>query len=336
MSINTCIRHPEKNPYIQLFAWQVAFCQNNHCAALLLAYFTGWHDWKLRNDQYYARYNDIAERHTGERPYIENAYLFFTTQDFIDGCMGLYSNKKTIADALDLLVELGVISIHNNPNPRYYFDKTKYFRFYPAACNRWIAEHYPIADDADENEPQVSDYSDKPKMADRRSENTPRSNENGLRSAKSSRPANENGRTITNTTINTTKQNKSIITNDELIDESIKSEMVEAIIEVLIEKGIPRTKVTTDAVKGIYELHIAGATLNQFINGYDISTKYTKGKGFGINYLLKVVESLVVKAKQAAHSKSERQGISAANESNHEPKYESDLRNAAKWASDLL
>lgn len=329
MSLTTCIRHPEKNPYIQLFAWQVAFCQHNHCAALLLAFFSGWHDWKLRNDQYYARYNDIAERHTGERPYIEKAYLFFTTQDFIEGCMGLYSNKKTIADALDLLVELGVISVHNNPNPRYYFDKTKYFRFYPATCNRWIAEHYPVGSTLDEDEPQVSDYSDKPKMADRKNENAPRSNENSLRSAK-------NGRTITNTTNNTTKQNKSINTDDDLNLESVESEMIETIVEVLVEKGIPRSKFTSDAIKAIRQLHIAGATLNQFISGYEISIKYTKDKSFSVNYLLKVVESLVVKAKQASNSEQERQDGSSANESDRQPKYQSDLRNAAKWAADLL
>lgn len=336
MSITTCIRHPEKNPYIQLFAWQVLFCQNNHCAALLLAYFTGWHDWKLRNDQYYARYNDISERHTGERPYIENAYLFFTTQDFIDGCMGLYSNKKTISDALELLVELGVISIHKNPNPRYYFDKTKYFRFYPATCNRWIAEHYPVCDDKSENTMQVSDYSDKPKTADRKNENIPQSNDNSLRSAKNSRPVNENGRTITNTTINTTKQNKSINTVHDLNNESIKSEIVKSIIEVLIAKGIPRTKFTPVAVKAIHDLHMAGATLNQFINGYDISIKSTKGNGFVINYLLKVVQSLILKSKQGLCAEPEKQDISSVNESSYQPRYQNDLKNAAKWAGDLL
>src|SRR5579872_5061286 len=130
MSYNSSIRQPENTRYIQIHEWQIKFCQNNHCAALLLAFFISWHDWKTQNDQYYRRANDIAEMHGDGRPHNQNAYLFFSMDELIEGCMGFYG-KNAINEALQLLASLNVITIHKNPNPRYYFDKTKYFQFDP-------------------------------------------------------------------------------------------------------------------------------------------------------------------------------------------------------------
>jgi hypothetical protein len=123
-----------KNKRVVVRAWQIDFCDGNHCAALLLSFFASWHDWKLKNDQYYSRTNDIAEMHGDGRPYNQNAYLFFSTEELIEKCLGLYG-KNAISAAIQLLVSLKVLSIHKNPNPRYKFDKTKYFRFYPSVCN---------------------------------------------------------------------------------------------------------------------------------------------------------------------------------------------------------
>src|SRR5690349_3168678 len=106
----SCLRHPESSIYLQLHSWMFELCQGNQCAALLLAYFSGWHDWKLDNDHYYKRFNDIAETHGDGRPYVENAYLFFTNEELIAGIMGLYG-KKAINEALGFLVSLGIISI---------------------------------------------------------------------------------------------------------------------------------------------------------------------------------------------------------------------------------
>ncbi|MEO8965575.1 MAG: hypothetical protein ABI370_12995, partial [Gammaproteobacteria bacterium] len=122
----SCIRHPENNRYIQLHEWQVTFCEGNHCAALLLAFLSAWHNWKLKNDHYYHRANDIAEMHGDGRPHNQNAYLFFSMDELIEGCMDFYG-KKAVNAALDFLVSLSVISIHKNPNKRYHFDQTKYF-----------------------------------------------------------------------------------------------------------------------------------------------------------------------------------------------------------------
>lgn len=327
MSITTCIRHPEKSPYIQLFAWQVAFCQNNHCAALLLAYFISWHDWKLRNDQYYQRANDIAEMHSDGRPHNENAYLFFSTDQLIDGCMGLYG-RKAVTEGLEFLVQLGVISVHKNPNPRYHFDKTKYFQFYPEICNQWISEHYPVCGLLTAASTQAIDSSDKAKIADR-------IGKKALPSRENNQPSGENRQAITDTTNNTTNQNKSINAHDDFQMNAMEPDLVETIVEVLIEKGMPRSRFYPDAIDAIQRLHAAGATLNQFVSGFDIALKYTKGNGFGVNYLIKVVDTLVVKAKKNAHF-SENDSTEHKKCPEKQPNYRNDLKNAEKWAADLL
>lgn len=315
MNHSTCIRHPEKNRYIQLYDWQVSFCQNNHCAALLLAYFIAWHDWKLRNDQYYRRANDIAEMHNDGRTHNENAYLFFSTEQLVDGCMGLYG-KKAVVEGLDLLAALGVISIHKNPNPRYHFDKTKYFQFYPQLCNRWIAENYAV--DASHD-----DASDTVKMADRKGENV-------LPSYENNRPAGESSQAITDTTNNTSNKKQSINARDK--DCSNHSELdchtAQTVIDALIEKGMPANRFYTDSIDSINKLIAAGATSTLFLEGYQISIFTTKSNGFGINYLVKVVETLLIKGKKEV--------VTTSLTNNKEPVYEDDLNKAQSWAGDLI
>ena len=318
----SCIRHPESTRYIQLHEWQVSFCQNNHCAALLLSYFTAWHDWKVRNDQYYRRTNDIAEMHGDGRPNNENAYLFFTTEELIDGCMGLYG-KKAVTDGLDLLVSLGVISVHKNPNPRYHFDKTKYFQFYPQVCNRWIADNYAVDGDKPENDNQVVDYPDSAKMADREGEND-------LPSLKNDRPSGKSIRAITDTTNNTTNKKQSINARDDL--SSIEKmqvntqQQLESIVITLTEKGMPADRLKAkDDLMLLAKLMEQGATAAIISQAYDISAKATTGRGnqFGVRYVAKVVDDLLKKQKQRPAERAE-------------PVYQNDFRGGMSWMGDLV
>ncbi|MBX9703177.1 MAG: hypothetical protein K2X39_03395 [Silvanigrellaceae bacterium] len=166
----SCIRQPQNNHYIQVSAWQVQFCRGNHCAAFILSHFIGWHDWKLNHDEYYHRVNNIAEFHGDGRPHDQNAYLFFSIEEISEGILGTYG-KNTITSALQFLEELGVISAHKNPNPRYHFDKTKYFIFYPDVCNDWIDANCSLKKEALDEKPklttQVADSSDRLLLNDR-------------------------------------------------------------------------------------------------------------------------------------------------------------------------
>jgi hypothetical protein len=297
----SCLRHPESSIYLQLHSWMFKLCQDNQCAALLLAYFSGWHDWKLEHDQYYKRFNDIAETHGDGRPHIENAYLFFTNEELIAGIMGLYG-KKAINEALDFLVSLGVISIHNNPNPRYHFDKTKYFRFYADVCNAWIAENYPVSNHH-KIKSQPIDSTDRVKLPYGKGEKD-------RVPAKNTRSAGESNRAITNTTNYITNKDQSITTSDH-VDHFVKKETpsnhkwgeIQTIVDVLISIGMhPKRLDHPDVSKTLQDLYDAGATPSMFCDAYLKAVK-TAPNGFGINYIAKIVQGLLdkLKSNQSLH-----------------------------------
>jgi hypothetical protein len=347
MTYTSCISPPAKNPYIQLHEWQVKFCQGNDCAAKLLAFFIAWHDWKIKHDSYYRFSNDIAERHGDGRPHNQNAYLFFSTKNLINGLMGT-CGKKAITTALELLCSLKVIIIHKNPNPRYHFDKTRYFRFYPDVCNRWIKEYYSEVseindiDDTDDIYPneevtiQVVNMDstlapiDAPERDNRqaRREPTPRLEEP---------PCAPRHPAITDTTNNTTKINNPTnarAREGEIFSEHHKgkvaaSDKTKPIVDALIAKGMHVKRFYPDSLVMIAQLQGQGATMELFCEAYDKACHSTQGDGFGINYLAKIItEKLKPKKVRAYPNKSPPV----------QPKYEyqNDFSKGLHWMSDLL
>ncbi len=206
---SSCVQQPNNNRYIQVFEWQIAFCNQNHCAAFLLSNFISWHDWKLNHDEYYLRANNIAELHGDGRPNNQNAYLFFTMDDLADGILNLYG-KNAINIALQLLEELKVISVHKNPNPRYHFDKTKYFMFYPAVCNEWIKTTFENKGNQNQIIEDLNESIDPLKEGDR--------------SFESNRPSLKKGEAITYTTSNINNNNNNA--RDGLLSQKEFSEQI--------------------------------------------------------------------------------------------------------------
>lgn len=133
----SCIQHPENNPLIIIRSWQLVFCHGCHCAAALLSVFEYWHNIKtdIRRKNIIA--NDIAEMHQDSRSQDETLLQFHNLNDLHKQIQFLYS-KNTIQKSLEFLESKGVISIHSNPNPRYRFDKTRYFKFNPEIINHWL------------------------------------------------------------------------------------------------------------------------------------------------------------------------------------------------------
>lgn len=137
----TCIRHPERNPLLLFRKWQIEFSDGNFCAAALLSFFEFFHNYKLEQSERASLENDVAERHGEARAQNESLQQFYTYKDLEVRLLGLYSDRS-IAEAVRLLVEKGAISVSQNPNPRYKFDKTNFYLFHPEVCNQWLEEHY--------------------------------------------------------------------------------------------------------------------------------------------------------------------------------------------------
>lgn len=329
----SCIHHPESSRYIQLHRWQVYFCQDDHCAALLLSFFSAWHDWKIQNDHYYRRFNDIAEAHGDGRPHNENAYLFFTMEDLVNALMGLFG-KKSISEGLTLLMSLGVITVHKNPNPRYCFDKTKYFKFYPEVCNKWLQENYSLNKNS-KSDTQLVDNFDNAKIDDRSRKNARPSSEN-------EQPSRKNGQAITDTTINTTNKNQSTNLQDDFLKTKKLSAVeqkeddtdIKPILDALAEKGFSAERFQyPDVLDEVQRLQQAGANVEDFIEAYE-KTKRSKGaKPFAARYLIKVVESILNNKQKPIHS-----GNYSSNqkEENLQSVYKNDFNNGLDWMGDLL
>lgn len=322
----SCIRHPESDPYIILRGWEVAFCDGKHCAALLLAFFIAWHDWKLVHDQYYRLYNDIADMHGDGRPHDQSAFLFFTTDQLIAGCMGIYG-KSSIKESLKQLTKMGVISDHDNPNPRYYYDRTRYYRFYPEVCNQWLAEHYPLGRVVKADDSQVVDFSDRLKIA--------------CASTKTDRAKAKSGRPITNTTNN----NKLINMGDDhfLVDEenTLSAETTDNslndVLALLKEKGMQEDRLVNDSDLALIKQAVEkGAGLDVFSAAYDSCVKVTAktGRQFGVSYLLKAVDSVMQKSSNKKYASHTHQSQPKPVEKT--PKYENDFSGGLYWMGDLV
>lgn len=133
---SSCIAHPTGEKFIIIRPWQIHFCNGNECAAALLSFFEYWHNWKVQDrDKNMAR-NKVAA--TGKDPEVFDTSLlqFHSTQDLESGL--LIFKKDAIRKALQLLEDLAVIEVHANPNPKYAFDRTKFFLFKPDIVNNYL------------------------------------------------------------------------------------------------------------------------------------------------------------------------------------------------------
>jgi|GEM_PF-5170158 len=187
---SSCIPHPPNEPLIVIRQWQREFCNDCTVGAALLSFFEYWHNLKLEMRSNNRRANDIAEAHGDERTQDESLYQFHSERELIEGIQGI-GKKDKIRKAIAFLSEQGVLSVHKNPNPRYAFDKTRFFLFHPEALIDWLRNYRS-------SENRLSKAENRPRSA----ENRPPSSEHRPRSA-------ENRRTIPETSSETSSKTSS-------------------------------------------------------------------------------------------------------------------------------
>jgi hypothetical protein len=154
----SCIRFPKNDPFAIIRNCLRVICDENGCAAAILNNLISWHDSKLSYLPQAKQKNRVAEMHGDEGTQDTSLLVYLTEQDLIDA--GIREWKKdSIRKAIKILVEKGYASIHSNPNPRYSFDKTRYFLLHPEPVQKAL-------DEFEYGEPEP----DEPKTDDRRSE----------------------------------------------------------------------------------------------------------------------------------------------------------------------
>jgi hypothetical protein len=135
---SSVISHPADEPLIIIRQWQLEFCLLNACAATLLSFFEYWHKIKAEGSRKFRKFNDIAETHGDPRNQDESLLQWHTEKELEQGV--LIYKRDAINKAIDFLVSKEVITVTRNPNPRYKFDKTRYFLFHPEVLIKWLKE----------------------------------------------------------------------------------------------------------------------------------------------------------------------------------------------------
>lgn len=137
MSRTSCISHPSDDRFIVLRKWALDFCDGDHCAAMLLAYFEGWHNYRLRNvEQGEVRRQALASS-SGLVSDNVDLWQWHTLKKIQTDLFGLFSRRRII-EARKILVAKKVLTESRNPNPRFRFDRTVHYLFHPEVCNRWL------------------------------------------------------------------------------------------------------------------------------------------------------------------------------------------------------
>jgi len=282
---SSCISHPESERLVIIRKWQVEFCEGNQCAAAVMSFLEYWHNWKLESEHYNHRSNQISEAHGDGHPYAEDIYQFHSINEISEGILGLYGHKS-ITEALRLLEQMSVISTHRNPNPRYVYDKTKYFRFYPEICQKWLKNYYKSRDGKNAVSNTKKCDLDPAVMPDAFGKNTVPNGKNAV---------------YIETEINNKDNNHSINAGDlssnpesnSTEPTDVNSALVQPVINVLREQGMPAKHFTyADVPPAIQRLCLAGATVPDFIAAFERATQYAD-RGFGVKYLVPIVESIL-------------------------------------------
>lgn len=196
------IQHPAAERLVMIREWQVRYTGGNHCAAALLSFLIYWHDIRLQQAEKAREANDVAARHGDDGSQDTSLYQFHTAQQLRDGLMGLYSDTS-IRTARKLLVDLGAVSEHKNPNPRYAFDATTFFLVHPEVLNEWLGT---------EESRSVKNEGSDLKNNGRSGKNNGRSGENTDPSGKNNGPSGEITGTSKETTSEITSETSSGIT----------------------------------------------------------------------------------------------------------------------------
>lgn len=387
MSKSSCISHPSNNPALKIYDWQLKATGENQCAAGLLSFFESLinHDNGMIDYQ-----KSFKGSHDNHHSLIRDVGVPLKLSALREALFGFWAEKK-ISEALEQLTKLQFISIHRNPDPEEFFDRTKFIRFYPETCNEWIRKNYSVDGQfiAKSSEPSNETAKEKTREGEKVSSITPKGSlETAKKESRECQKAEscnqtrndaesiaqvvdlfENAKKETRdgekadsitpidfsyiNNINSIQSINSIninqVENKNLNNlQNIEKDHIavcdkpniETIVNVLIEQGLPSEKFNyPDALPAIAKLAEQGATLELFTKAYGISSQATVGKGFGVNYLVKVVESLLAKSHRSERKNTmvyESKFKTVKHKPVSERIYKNDFRNAMSWAGDII
>lgn len=314
-------------------------------AAAILSIIKAGEIWRIETNHRNKKSNDIAEMHGDKRWLPEDVFVGFTNQDLVNRCFGV-CGRNGVVDALKILNGEGVITVYTNPNKNYTSDKGRYFRFHQDVYDRLVMNlKCGSVEGTNDEDDQISQNELSTGENTQVVESYDRLNLNDA-PFKNKRQEDGNRLKINAPRLNLNAHIRNSINKEKEINKSINAhenssitekpntgleaaDTIQSIITALTEKGMQSKRFYPDAIAEIRRLRQAGATPDDFIKAYDVANRVTLDRGFGMSYLVKVVEDLMVSSKSpkprstSSHSQSKDQFRNVV--------YESDMSNVDKW-----
>jgi hypothetical protein len=129
------ISHPANNSFLIIHNWQMKAAAENPCAAALISYFESILNHNNNVSDFHAKFDEKAER---AALLVSESGIPCKLSSLRLEIMSFWGEKK-ISESLHLLEQIGFISLLDASDP---FKRTKYIRFHPEACNKWIRANY--------------------------------------------------------------------------------------------------------------------------------------------------------------------------------------------------
>lgn len=129
----SCLRRSAEDHFLQIHQDDIDICEGNVTAAALLSFFEWWHNHKLIQQEKARQANDVAEIHGELRSQDESLWQWHTEAE-MEAAIKI-AGRKTIATAIKWLETHKFITTGRNPNPRFAFDRTRFFLLHPECVN---------------------------------------------------------------------------------------------------------------------------------------------------------------------------------------------------------
>ena len=129
----SCVTRSVNDHFIQIHQDDIDLCEGNATAAALLSFFEWWHNHNLVQQHKAHEANDTAEMHGEPRTQHESLWQWHTEAQMENGIK--IASRKAITRALKWLEAQGYVTTGRNPNPRFAFDRTRFFLFHPDRIN---------------------------------------------------------------------------------------------------------------------------------------------------------------------------------------------------------
>jgi hypothetical protein len=141
MTKSSCIQHPAQAALVILRDEYLQICEGHHCAAMLLSVFEYWHNIKLGNLEQVEMDSAIAEKTGVAAEQSGELWVYKTQANLKADLLGLFGESKVLS-ATRLLIKLGFVSTRTNP--RYAWDHTTQYLFYPSKVQSAITQKYVV------------------------------------------------------------------------------------------------------------------------------------------------------------------------------------------------